>query len=106
MTEQEEFEKEAKKMPKIDMTKIANAFGGTDIIESGAVRGNDVATIEASNASSAKIVTAINASNKATEDTSKQISEDQLALFDTVKQAVEAIYNYIQFSTLKVSMQS
>lgn len=88
------------------MSVQANAFGGTDIIESGAVRGNDVATIEASNASSAKIVTAINASNKATEDTSKQISEDQLALFDTVKQAVEAIYNYIQFSTLKVSMQS
>ncbi len=88
------------------MSVQANAFGGTDIIESGAVRGNDVATIEASNASSAKIVTAINASNKATEDTSRQISEDQLALFDTVKQAVEAIYNYIQFSTLKVSMQS
>ena len=88
------------------MSVQANTFGGTDIIESGAVRGNDVATIEASNASSAKIVTAINASNKATEDTSKQISEDQLALFDTVKQAVEAIYNYIQFSTLKVSMQS
>ena len=88
------------------MSVQANAFGGTDIIESGAVRGNDVATIEASNASSAKIVTAINASNKATSDTSKQISEDQLALFDTVKQAVEAIYNYIQFSTLKVSMQS
>lgn len=88
------------------MSVQANAFGGTDIIESGAVRGNDVATIEASNASSAKIVTAINASNKATEDTNKQISEDQLALFDTVKQAVEAIYNYIQFSTLKVSMQS
>ena len=88
------------------MSVQANAFGGTDIIESGAVRGNDVATIEASNASSAKIITAINASNKATEDTSKQISEDQLALFDTVKQAVEAIYNYIQFSTLKVSMQS
>ena len=39
-------------------------------------------------------------------NTSRQISEDQLALFDTVKQAVEAIYNYIQFSTLKVSMQS
>ena len=88
------------------MSVQANAFGGTDIIESGAVRGNDVATIEASNASSAKIVSAINSSNKATEDTSKQISEDQLALFDTVKQAVEAIYNYIQFSTLKVSMQS
>lgn len=88
------------------MSVQANAFGGTDIIESGAVRGNDVATIEASNASSAKIVTAINASNKATEDTNKQISEDQLVLFDTVKQAVEAIYNYIQFSTLKVSMQS
>ena len=88
------------------MSVQANTFGGTDIIESGAVRGNDVATIEASNASSAKIVTAINASNKATSDTSKQISEDQLALFDTVKQAVEAIYNYIQFSTLKVSMQS
>lgn len=88
------------------MSVQANAFGGTDIIESGAVRGNDVATIEASNASSAKIVTAINASNKTSADTSKQISEDQLALFDTVKQAVEAIYNYIQFSTLKVSMQS
>ena len=88
------------------MSVQANTFGGTDIIESGAVRGNDVATIEASNASSAKIVTAINASNKATSDTSKQISEDQLVLFDTVKQAVEAIYNYIQFSTLKVSMQS
>ena len=88
------------------MSVQANAFGGTDIIESGAVRGNDVATIEASNASSAKIVSAINASNNAATDTSKQISEDQLALFDTVKQAVEAIYNYIQFSTLKVSMQS
>ena len=88
------------------MSVQANAFGGTDIIESGAVRGNDVATIEASNASSAKIVSAINASNKTTSDTSKQISEDQLALFDTVKQALEAIYNYIQFSTLKVSMQS
>ena len=88
------------------MSVQANAFGGTDIIESGAVRGNDIATIEASNASSAKIVTAINASNKDTADTSRQISEDQLALFDTVKQAVEAIYNYIQFSTLKVSMQS
>ena len=88
------------------MSVQANTFGGTDIIESGAVRGNDVATIEASNASSAKIVTAINASNKTTADTSRQISEDQLALFDTVKQAVEAIYNYIQFSTLKVSMQS
>ena len=88
------------------MSVQANAFGGTDIIESGAVRGNDVATIEASNASSAKIVTAINASNKATADASRQVSEDQLALFDTVKQAVEAIYNYIQFSTLKVSMQS
>ena len=88
------------------MSVQANTFGGTDIIESGAVRGNDVATIEASNASSAKIVSAINSSNKATSDTSKQISEEQLALFDTVKQAVEAIYNYIQFSTLKVSMQS
>lgn len=100
----EEQQQEASKAA--TMSVQANAFGGTDIIESGAVRGNDVATIEASNASSAKIVTAINASNKATEDTSKQISEDQLALFDTVKQAVEAIYNYIQFSTLKVSMQS
>ena len=100
----EKQEQEASKAA--TMSVQANAFGGTDIIESGAVRGNDVATIEASNASSAKIVTAINASNKATEDTSKQISEDQLALFDTVKQAVEAIYNYIQFSTLKVSMQS
>lgn len=88
------------------MSVQANAFGGTDIIESGAVRGNDVATIEASNASSAKIVTAINASNKAATDASREVSEDQLALFDTVKQAVEAIYNYIQFSTLKVSMQS
>lgn len=100
----EEQQQEASKAA--TMSVQANAFGGTDIIESGAVRGNDVATIEASNASSAKIVTAINASNKATEDTSRQISEDQLALFDTVKQAVEAIYNYIQFSTLKVSMQS
>ena len=100
----EEQEQEASKAA--TMSVQANTFGGTDIIESGAVRGNDVATIEASNASSAKIVTAINASNKATEDTSRQISEDQLALFDTVKQAVEAIYNYIQFSTLKVSMQS
>ncbi len=100
----EKQEQEASKAA--TMSVQANAFGGTDIIESGAVRGNDVATIEASNASSAKIVTAINASNKTTADTSKQISEDQLALFDTVKQAVEAIYNYIQFSTLKVSMQS
>lgn len=103
---QKKEEQEQQSSKAATMSVQANAFGGTDIIESGAVRGNDVATIEASNASSAKIVTAINASNKATEDTSKQISEDQLALFDTVKQAVEAIYNYIQFSTLKVSMQS
>lgn len=103
---QKKEEQEQQSSKAATMSVQANAFGGTDIIESGAVRGNDVATIEASNASSAKIVTAINASNKATEDTSRQISEDQLALFDTVKQAVEAIYNYIQFSTLKVSMQS
>lgn len=101
---QEKEKQEASKAA--TMSVQANTFGGTDIVESGAVRGNDVAVVEASNASSARIVSAINASNNAAADASRQVSEEQMAVFDTVKQAVEAIYNYIQFSTLKVSMQS